>query len=311
MSEPVLPQPNTPGNSPHKSWFLTLNNWTPEAYDALKAWMILKGTSAVLAKEGRVPPATPHLQGIITLRVAVRFTQLTSLFEDTPIHWEVTRSTEAAKEYCRKEGDFWEFGGRQGRRQDLISASTKIKAHRTWNDVLRDQDLYLVMSSYPKWAKGVFDSKKPTPLTDLVLRPWQTASLEHLTAPPNDREISWYWDPHGGVGKSFFIKVLQRNHEAVLLSPKKRGRDNALYGYKGQSIAVFNLPRAFKEEDVDYALLEMLKDGSFFVGKYDSHQVVRSYNIHVAVFANFPPDQSKMTGDRWSNVVLIEHDDDV
>ena len=49
---------------------------------------------------------------------------------------------------------------------------------------------------------------------------------------------------------------------------------------------------------VDYNLIEQLKDGFFVSEKYDSRPVFMDRPM-VLIFANMPPDKSKMTADRW------------
>jgi len=44
--------------------------------------------------------------------------------------------------------------------------------------------------------------------------------------------------------------------------------------------------------------LESIKNGLFFSGKYESTQVVMN-SPHLIIFANEPPDKSKMSADRW------------
>jgi hypothetical protein len=61
---------------------------------------------------------------------------------------------------------------------------------------------------------------------------------------------------------------------------------------------IFGFPRTVTAEYVSYAALEEVKDGIFYSGKYESRMCM--YNPpHIIVMANFPPDTSKMSKDRW------------
>lgn len=73
------------------------------------------------------------------------------------------------------------------------------------------------------------------------------------------------------------------------------------YAYDRQSIVIFNLTRSMQEH-FNYEAMEAIKNGIFFRSKYASTQKV--YPIpYVVVFANWPPDEAKLSADR--NAYLI------
>lgn len=58
------------------------------------------------------------------------------------------------------------------------------------------------------------------------------------------------------------------------------------------------------ESYAPYEAIEQIKNGLIFSGKYDSRTKV--FNPpHVFVFANFPPDQAKLSADRWHIVHIV------
>lgn len=66
------------------------------------------------------------------------------------------------------------------------------------------------------------------------------------------------------------------------------------------NILIWDIPRTL-ENFVSYQALEEVKNGLFFSGKFHGTQV--AYNPrHVVVFANFAPDMTKMSEDRWKYV---------
>lgn len=112
-------------NVSKKTWCFTLNNWTEEEYEAIVA--ITGYTYLIIGKEGRVPPATPHLQGCITFRKSQRFNRVKVLLGDR-CHIEYARNTSQSRTYCKKEGDFQEWDNReQGKRSDLDEAIETLK----------------------------------------------------------------------------------------------------------------------------------------------------------------------------------------
>jgi hypothetical protein len=69
------------------------------------------------------------------------------------------------------------------------------------------------------------------------------------------------------------------------------------HAFKGQKVCIFDLSRS-QETHVNYEVIESIKNGVVFSPKYESRCAV--YSIpHLIVFANFEPDKSKLSADRW------------
>ena len=100
----------------HRNICLTLNNWTEEEYDALRA---CECKYIVLGKEVGEND-TPHIQGYIEFRSPRNFTAIKKQFPRIHIEERMGTAQQAA-EYCKKEGDFWENGvlSKQGGRKDI------------------------------------------------------------------------------------------------------------------------------------------------------------------------------------------------
>jgi len=70
------------------------------------------------------------------------------------------------------------------------------------------------------------------------------------------------------------------------------------------NIVIFNIPRGHKAL-VNYAALESVKDGMIVNNKYETGFKV--FNPpHVVVFANFPPDRTHLSEDRWVVEELVD-----
>lgn len=63
------------------------------------------------------------------------------------------------------------------------------------------------------------------------------------------------------------------------------------------SIIIYDIPRT-QLEYVNYDALEKLKNGMAMSGKYEGGMILMPHP-HVVVFANQPPDESKLSSDRW------------
>lgn len=148
------------------------------------------------------------------------------------------------------------------------------------------------------WLKGVSKTEEIKILKFNELRPWQTNIINLIEQEPNDRQIHWFWESTGGFGKSTFTKFLCARYDAMLLTGKATDMKYAIM-QKGSfpRIAIIDCPRSMQEY-LSYPGIEEIKNGMFFCGKYESKQILGN-SPHIIVFANFEPDYSKLSNDRW------------
>lgn len=113
----------------------------------------------------------------------------------------------------------------------------------------------------------------------------------------NDRTIWWYWDEKGGIGKSSFCKWAYVHLKAEVFKNSKS--DNIAYAVSNNpKIIIFDLSRSI-EGHINYGIIEDLKNGMVFSGKYESRTKVFN-SPRIIIFANFEPDTRKMSMDRWN-----------
>lgn len=132
---------------------------------------------------------------------------------------------------------------------------------------------------------------------------WEKELLEIIETEPDDRTIYWYWSDAGNLGKTTFTKYLCVKHEACLLSGKGADVRNGAMTWKKDkgsypNLCVFPIPRSFNSDYLSYEAIENVKDACFYSGKYEGGTVCDPCP-HLLVLANFPPDESKMSYDRW------------
>ncbi len=212
---------------------------------------------------------TPHLQGTVRFRDRIRLTGLKTAFSDK-IHWEPTRSWKHSVDYCKKDGDF----------ETNLAPSPEeeaVRAHR---------------------ARYV----------GCVWRPWQREVLDLVETKADWRTINWYWEPEGNVGKSFLATWIFLNNPTIICQGKSADVVHQISKFreeekKNPTVIIYDIPRT-AEMFVAYGLMERVKNGLVFDGKYETSRLLLPA-MHCIVFANFEPDSSKMSGDRW-NTVLIE-----
>lgn len=246
---------------------------------------------------------TPHLQGFVIFDRAVRFARAKRALGDR-CHIEQARGpTSAAAQYCRKDGDYEEFGteptpqGKTNRFEDfkewVLSQPSKPTAALVAE---RFPSIYLQYGRCMEWIDLVY------PTTFELrgeYRDYQSQLARRLDAEADDRRIIFVVDERGGTGKSWFIKkYLSDNPDSTqVLSIGKRD-DLAHAINERKRVFLFDLPRS-QSEFLQYSVLEQLKDRLVFSPKYLSRTKTLEHVPHVVVFMNEMPDMNKLSVDRY------------
>lgn len=155
---------------------------------------------------------------------------------------------------------------------------------------------------YPERINKVTD-----PLEGKEYYPWQKDIINIISKQPDDRSIYWYWEENGNVGKSAFCKHLVLKYDAQYVLGKKTDIYHAISD--SIKILLIDIPRTC-QEFTPYEVIESIKNGMIFSGKYESKTKV--FNPpHVIVFANFKPIKEKVSLDRWriTNISLEDEED--
>jgi hypothetical protein len=132
---------------------------------------------------------------------------------------------------------------------------------------------------------------------------WQKGILEIIKEDPDERTLHWYWSDKGGTRKTSMCKYLVMKHEALILGGKAADCRHGIAAYYEKNgecpeLVVINIPRSFGAEYVSYEAFENIKDMLFFSGKYEGCSIIGNCP-HVIVFANFEPNEEKMSENRW------------
>jgi len=150
-----------------------------------------------------------------------------------------------------------------------------------------------------KEGNMVTNYPQPKPIRTLdpsKLYTWQREIEQIILQEPDDRTIYWYWEEIGNVGKTTFSKYLSVKHGAVPIEGKK---NDILYcaAMFDAPIYIFDFERSM-EDFISYGALEKVKNGYYMCSKYESKPIVRN-SPHILCFANFEPDTTKLSADRW------------
>lgn len=181
----------------------------------------------------------------------------------------------------------------------------EIPFHITAIEFIQDQKNFIDVLKHPlygkyvqgklQWAKLIFNSKPPPHMALSDLFKWQTFFDLLCQLPPDDRSIHWIIDRIGGNGKSALINHICCKYEAFMIDDGA-SKDIA-FAYEGQPIVCIDLVRD-SEEWVPYRMMEKFKNSRMFSAKYESHMKLFK-PPHVIVMANFAPDMTKLSPDRW------------
>jgi len=164
-----------------------------------------------------------------------------------------------------------------------------------------DQVIYCSKEGSVIESVGLPDIPEPLEVID-PNRPFQQEILEIIKGRPCDRTVYWYFGD-GNIGKTQFCKYLSHTHKAICLHGKGADVRNGIVTEANRvgstpKLVVFPIPKSYNKDYLSYEALENIKDMYFYSGKYEGG-MINGNPPHLFVFANEPPDISKMSKDRW------------
>jgi Putative viral replication protein len=282
----------------------TLNNYTDAQYD----FIVLQASVVhylVVGKEVG-ESGTPHLQGFVCFKTRKSFAGVKTFLKCPTVHVEVAKAPVEAAEYCKKDGNFVEFGSlpTAGKRGDLEAFKDAVKAGTLTVKEIREahSETY---AKYTRFCLEYMNDHAPDRKMEMhQLRIWQSELNVKLNRPADDRTIMFIVDKVGNTGKSWYCDYYERMHKQVqILQPSKKA--DMAYALDCTSRVVFvDCPRV-KSDFLQYDFLEEIKNGRVFSPKYES-RVKRLEKCHVVVMMNEDPDESKLSRDRYDIVRITE-----
>lgn len=267
MSDTVGTADTGPRNTRGRVWSFTHNNYDENDIVEYVDYLV---NEEYCFQEEMGEQGTAHLQGCCRFKNARTFSALKNRFKST--HWEMGRKWVALQQYCCKEES------RVGR---IFTNIEKLK----------------------KKLRIILD-----PLKDKVLYPWQNYVLDYISKGANDREILWIVDEVGCGGKTTLCKhiCLQSPDKSIYMGGKANDIKYGISCFLDSNeleVCLFDFTRSL-ENYISYEAIEAVKNGIFYNSKYESKMVIFN-QPHVVCFANFYPDESKLSEDRW-NIRNIE-----
>ncbi len=289
--------------SQSKRWCFTHNNPTVDSRNVLIQTLqsddVVYGIIANEVGEG----GTPHNQGYLVFKTNKRLNAVRRLLPGC--HLETARGTnKQASDYCKKEGDFVEFGQippEQGKRSDWERLKEWI------SDLDHYPSKYELATEWPS-LYGRYSSRvlefveilyQPTAREIGLPNGWQRELESQLDREPGNRKIKFVVDSQGNTGKTWFIKYYMAKHPKKCQRLSVGKRDDLAHSFNPAVTHLFiDIPRT-QLEFLQYSFLESVKDGMVFSPKYESTCKTVDHDVHVVVFCNEEPDYNKLTGDRY------------
>ncbi|AXH75570.1 MAG: putative viral replication protein [Cressdnaviricota sp.] len=134
---------------------------------------------------------------------------------------------------------------------------------------------------------------------------WQQTIVDLLKTKPDKRTIHWFWEPVGNRGKTELCKYILTQFQHVQYFTGGEAKDIAFQIINETwtpKIVIFDFPRT-SEGKVSYNSIESVKNGLVQSGKYKGGRKI--FNApHVIIMANWGPDTSRLSDDRWHIVHL-------
>lgn len=265
LSPLIIKEDSTPkstktvDNCKGKTFKATINNYTTIDLTAMTAFLDSLKPSKWIYGFEKGELGTPHLQCYFR-------------FE------KETRRTSIKKYFAR---DFY---------IDLVKKNKKD------TDIKIDTEQF----DYCSKSDNYKSNYNPHPKIIKTLRPWQQKIEEIILAPADERKVYWFWEEVGGIGKSAFCKYLCFKYKALYIDEgKKADLINIIYNADmfDNRIVVIDVPRD-NGNKVSYKAIEQIKNGMICNTKYETG--MKLFNSpHLIIFANFPPEEHKLSADRW------------
>lgn len=150
---------------------------------------------------------------------------------------------------------------------------------------------------------GTYKPQTPLKLiSESSLYDWQEELLNVIKSDcEDDRKVHWYWETNGNVGKSAFTKLAVVKYNCIpAISGKYADIINLVFKQDMDKCRciIFDIPRN-NGNSVSYSAIESIKNGLIVNTKYETGY--KTFNApHVIVFSNSPPEEHKLSADKWS-----------
>lgn len=284
-----------------KYWCFTVNNPTTDERAKIVALEDEDAVEYLVFGNEVGESGTPHLQGFVAFSTRVRLTQVKQSVSARG-HFEVAKFPEKAADYCKKDGDFVEFGVltlKKGKRSDLDAFKDDVKIGVLTVKELREahSDVFAKYSQF--CTQYIQDNNSVLSVEAHVLYGWQESLFQELKTEADPRQIMFCVDLIGNSGKSWFCHYVSGLLSNVQVLLPGRKADMCMMVELDAKIIFVDATRSKQGEYILYDFLEELKNRYIFSSKYHSVLKCLKSTPHVVVMMNEFPDMSKLSMDRY------------
>lgn len=274
-----------------RKWIFTYNNYENTKTQEILCYLKKSSSKFIFGYEIG-SNGTPHLQGYMEFKNPVKDETLRNNGFDKCYLTNAKGTLKQNFDYTTKDGTF-EYGGFE---LDEIEKPDK-----------KNKDEYI---------KYMMEQKKKTILEniykDVKMKPLQQKIIDIIESESNNRTINWIIDYKGNYGKSFLTKYLFCKENGIIVNGKTNDIFNSLNNYqlendfKDPKFVIIDIPRSSKGYTEHlYNIMEKIKDGLLYSGKYEGGTILYEKPPHIIVFSNEEPSVEKMSKDRW-NIMKVE-----
>ena len=308
----ISPEKKKTGDSPALHWCFTCFNYDDDTESALQA--LYPDTIEYICYGREICPKTErrHLQGYIKFVKKMRFSQVKKLF-NVPPHIEKCKGTPSQNYlYCTKDDEnAVELGDLPGtgppKKQKMQIIIEKLLNGESISEICKSDLCHVFVTNRSKIMSTVADIESEQKIQQekdkafgslLKFKDWQSKLMAMLEEDKgNDRNVFWIYESRGNVGKSYFCNQLKKTqYKSVAYLDTSTIKDLSLL-YNGESIVLIDYARD-DEKNVNYGILEKLKNGFLVSPKYETRLKMFKSPV-ICCFANFPPEVQKLSMDRW------------
>ena len=166
-----------------------------------------------------------------------------------------------------------------------------------------------------KEAKDLYvKNKQDIDVENVILRPWQEGLLSYIK--PSDREVIWVIGRKGNEGKTWFQEFLASKFgwSRVICGMDIRLKKSSICHILSKrslmttDIFLFDVGKARTEDEMNYELLEQIKNGRTLAAKFDSKELKFHTPNIIVVFSNEKPDVGQLSKDRWKIFKIQDED---
>jgi hypothetical protein len=239
-------------------WCFTYNNYSETDILLIKT-RLLEICKRFIFEREIGESGTPHLQGFIELKKAMRWTEFNL---PDKIHWEKCNNAEASILYCQKDYQ-------AGISKDIYFSGLMVK-----------RPLKLINPNR-KYQIEILDIIKNEPDERKIY--WFFEKIGNV----GKSQFTKYL-----VSKNNAIFIDEGKKTDLMntcLSKYNEGHDMNLF--------VLDIPRGNKN-NCSYKSIESIKCGLIYSPKYEGGQAIFN-SPHIIIFSNYPPDIHNLSKDRW------------